>query len=654
MLLIDDTELLRDRGYIDGAWSPADSGATFPVHRSGDGRGARPRCRDGRRGDAARDRGRRGRAARLARAPGAGARRVPARLRRPDAPPSPRPGDDPDARAGQAAGRGARPRSATRRRSSSGSARRPSASTATPSRAQQTGTRIVVLKQPVGVCGGITPWNFPSAMITRKAAPALAAGCTIVCKPAEQTPLSALALAELADRAGIPRGRLPGRHRRCRGRAGDRWRADRQPDRAQDQLHRLDRGGQAPDGAVRGPGQEDLARARRQRAVHRLRRRRSRRRRRRRRRSASSATPARPASAANRLLVQDGIHDAFVERYRGGDHARCKVGAGTDAGVDVGPLIDRQGLEKVEAHVADARRQGRRGAARRRPPRAAAASFFEPTRADRRDRRHGDVAARRRSGPSRRHSRFADEEEAIRLANDTPYGLAAYFYSRDIGRVWRVGRGARVRHRRRQHGLRLDRGGALRRHEGVRHRAARARTTASRSGSRSSTSQWEGSTDEACDRVVIVTGGAMGIGRAIAERLHDEGATVVVADLAGRRGGRRRARRTGPAVDVSREADTAAMAAAALERYGRIDGLVNNAGIYTLARAQAVRGDRRRRVAQGLRRQRARHVPRHPRGGARDARRRVRADRQHRLGHAVTRACRSCCTTSRARAPWWR
>ena len=113
--------------------------------------------------------------------------------------------------------------------------------------------RIVVTKEPVGVTAGITPWNFPAAMVTRKAAPALAAGCTMVLKPAEQTPLSALAVAQLGDRGRAPRRRARDRHRRRRGRAGDRARADREPARPQARLHRLDRGREAADGAVRRP-----------------------------------------------------------------------------------------------------------------------------------------------------------------------------------------------------------------------------------------------------------------------------------------------------------------------------------------------------------------------------------------------------------------
>ncbi len=140
--------------------------------------------------------------------------------------------------------------------------------------AQATDRRIVVLKQPIGVCAAVTPWNFPNAMITRKAGPALAAGCTMVIKPASMTPYSALALCELAERAGIPKGVISVVTGRVRP---DRQGADDQPARAQVHVHRLHRGRQAADGAVREHGEEGLARAGRQRAVHRVRRRGSRR-----------------------------------------------------------------------------------------------------------------------------------------------------------------------------------------------------------------------------------------------------------------------------------------------------------------------------------------------------------------------------------------
>ena len=137
--------------------------------------------------------------------------------------------------------------------------------------------RIVVLREAIGVTAGITPWNFPAAMPTRKSAPALAVGCTMVLKPAEQTPLTALAIAALAEEAGVPPGVFSVVTGDADGRAGDRRRDDVEPDRPQARLHGLDRGRQAPDGAVRRPGEEGLARARRQRSVHRLRRRRPRR-----------------------------------------------------------------------------------------------------------------------------------------------------------------------------------------------------------------------------------------------------------------------------------------------------------------------------------------------------------------------------------------
>ena len=187
-------------------------------------------------------------------------------------------------------------RSRTPRPSTSGSARRRSASTATRSRRPWPDKRILVTKDAVGVTAGITPWNFPSAMVTRKSAPALAAGCTMVLKPAEQTPLSALAIAALAEEAGMPAGVFSIVTGDAEDAPLDRRRDDLEPGRAQARLHGLDRGREAAHGAVRGRAQEGLARARRQRAVHRLRRRRPRRGGRRRRASASSATPGRPAS----------------------------------------------------------------------------------------------------------------------------------------------------------------------------------------------------------------------------------------------------------------------------------------------------------------------------------------------------------------------
>ncbi|HXV95986.1 MAG TPA: NAD-dependent succinate-semialdehyde dehydrogenase [Gaiellaceae bacterium] len=297
--------------------------------------------------------------------------------------------------------------------------------------------RILVTKQPVGVTAGITPWNFPSAMVTRKAAPALAAGCTMVLKPAEQTPLSALAVAELAERAGLPPGVLSivtgdaadapaigGEMTsnpvvRKLGFTGSTEVGKLLMRQCSDQLKKisLELGGNAPfivfddadlDEAVAGAL---LCKYR---------------------------NSGQTCISANRMLVQDGIYDAFVARFTEAV-AGLRVGSGLDEGVNVGPLIDRQGLEKVERHVAEAREAGAElllGGSRH----ELGQTFFQPTVLT------GVTAKMAMSceetfGPVAGIARFAAEEEAIRIANDTPYGLAAYFFSRDVGRVWRVSEG---------------------------------------------------------------------------------------------------------------------------------------------------------------------------------------------------------------------
>ena len=436
MLLIDDTELLRDRAYIDGAWAAADSGATFPVHDPATGEVLAEVPRMG--------------AAETRRAIEAAAAALPAWRARP-------------AQERAAYLRAFSDLILRHRRDLAMIMTREQGKPLAESDAEiayaasflewmgeegkrvygdtipapQPGTRIVVLKGAVGVCGGITPWNFPSAMITRKAAPALAAGNTIVCKPAEQTPLSALALAEIADRVGIP----PGVFQVVTGDAADApaigGELTGNPTvrkiaftgstpvgkllmaQCAQQVKKisLELGGNAPflvfddadlDRAVAG-------------AI-----------------TCKFRNAGQVCIAANRLLVQDGIHDAFVERYTQAISA-LRVGVGTEEGTNVGPLIDQQGLEKVVAHVADARAKGaelRLGGS----PHERGGLFFEPTlltgltddMAMSQDETFGPVAGIRR---------FTDEDEGIQLANDTPYGLAAYFYSRDIGRVWRVGEG---------------------------------------------------------------------------------------------------------------------------------------------------------------------------------------------------------------------
>ncbi|MBR0567557.1 NADP-dependent succinate-semialdehyde dehydrogenase [Azoarcus sp. L1K30] len=297
--------------------------------------------------------------------------------------------------------------------------------------AHQPDKRIVVTKEPIGVCAAITPWNFPSAMITRKAGPALAAGCTMVLKPASQTPLSALALAVLAERAGIPRGVFSV----VTGSAGDiggeltanpivrkltftgsteigvKLAAQCAPTIKK---LSLELGGNAPfivfddadlDAAVEGA----LA--------------------------SKYRNSGQTCVCANRLLVQDGVYDAFAEKLAAAV-AKLKVGNGLEAGTTQGPLIDMNAVEKVEEHIADALSKGARlvtGGKRH----ALGQTFFEPTiLADVTPAMK--VAKEETFGPVAPLFRFKDEAEAIRMANDTEFGLAAYFYAAGMNRVWRV------------------------------------------------------------------------------------------------------------------------------------------------------------------------------------------------------------------------
>ena len=297
--------------------------------------------------------------------------------------------------------------------------------------------RILVLKQPVGVTAGITPWNFPSAMVTRKAAPALAAGCTMVLKPAEQTPLSALAIGALAEEAGLPDGvftivttdaagapEIGGEMTsnpavRKLGFTGSTEVGKLLMAQCARGLKKvsLELGGNAPfivfddaelDEAIAGA------------IVCKFR------------------NSGQTCISANRILVQDGIYDAFVDGLVGAV-TKLTVGIGTDPDAKVGPLIEDAAVEKVERHVADALERGGEllsGGSRH----ELGHTFFQPTVITGVD----DEAAMSNEetfGPVAGIARFSTEDEAIRIANDTPYGLASYFYSRDVGRVWRVSEG---------------------------------------------------------------------------------------------------------------------------------------------------------------------------------------------------------------------
>ncbi|MBX5440196.1 MAG: NAD-dependent succinate-semialdehyde dehydrogenase [Solirubrobacteraceae bacterium] len=292
--------------------------------------------------------------------------------------------------------------------------------------------RLLTIKKPVGVCAAITPWNFPMGMIARKAAPALAAGCTMVVKPAPATPLSALAMGELALRAGIPAGVLsvvcgPAeevghelatsplvRKITFTGSTGVGRLLMRQ---AADTVKRvsLELGGNAPfivfddadlDAAVAGAIASKFRNA------------------------------GQTCVCANRVLVQAGIHDAFVERFAAAT-AALRVGHGFEEGVEQGPLIDERALAKVIDHIEDAVAQGAEVVTGGKPHERGG-TFFEPTVLT--GARPGmKIAVEETFGPVAPVFRFETEEEAIELANATESGLAAYFYTRDLGRMWRVG-----------------------------------------------------------------------------------------------------------------------------------------------------------------------------------------------------------------------
>jgi succinate-semialdehyde dehydrogenase/glutarate-semialdehyde dehydrogenase len=300
--------------------------------------------------------------------------------------------------------------------------------------AHQQGTRIMVLKEPVGVCAAITPWNFPSAMITRKAAPALAAGCPMIVRPASQTPFSALALAELAHRAGIPSGIfnvITGNSSVIGKTLTDSPQVRKLSFTGSTEVGKLlmrqcadtvkkislELGGNAPlilfedadpDEAVAG-------------AI-----------------SCKYRNSGQTCVCANRILVQDGIYDDFAGKLV--DAVRqLKISNGFEEGAQQGPLIDIQAVEKTQSLIQDALSKGAvllTGGKRH----ALGGTFFEPTVL-------GDVtpdmriASEETFGPVAPLFRFQSEADAIKMANDTNYGLAAYFYTRDMGRMWRISEG---------------------------------------------------------------------------------------------------------------------------------------------------------------------------------------------------------------------
>ncbi len=295
----------------------------------------------------------------------------------------------------------------------------------------QADKRIMVLRQPVGVVAAITPWNFPSAMITRKAGPALAAGCTLVCKPATQTPFSALALAELAHRAGVPAGvfnMITGSAAAIGGEMTANPTVRKVTFTGSTEVGKklmtqcagtvkklsLELGGNAPfivfddadlDAAVQGA----LA--------------------------SKYRNTGQTCVCANRLLIQAGIYEEFAKRLEAAV-ARLRVGDGLKGVTDQGPLIDDKAVTKVEEHIADALAKGAKialGGKRH----ALGGSFFEPTILT------GVtpqmlVAREETFGPVAPLFKFESEAQAIAMANDTEFGLAAYLYTRDLARSWRV------------------------------------------------------------------------------------------------------------------------------------------------------------------------------------------------------------------------
>ena len=292
------------------------------------------------------------------------------------------------------------------------------------------GLRVMVFKEPVGVVAAITPWNFPNAMITRKVAPALAAGCTVVVKPSEETPLSALALAELAERAGFPPGVfniIPGLNAAAIGQemtqnpivrklsfTGSTAVGKLLMKQCADTVKKvsLELGGNAPfivfddadlDAAVEGAIISKYRNA------------------------------GQTCICANRLYVQSGVYEVFLEKFTQAVQQQ-KVGPGTEQGVSIGPLINAKAIEKVNRLLSDAVKKGAKVLA---GGKAMQGNFYQPTVLAGVE-KGMDILQEEIFGPVAPITRFETDEEVIKMANDTQYGLASYFYGRDVGRIFRV------------------------------------------------------------------------------------------------------------------------------------------------------------------------------------------------------------------------
>ena len=297
------------------------------------------------------------------------------------------------------------------------------------------GRRMFALKEPVGVIAAITPWNFPAAMIARKIAPALAAGCTVVCKPAEDTPLTSLALVRLAEQAGVPAGvlNIVTASRERAAEVVDVWLDDPRvrkisftgstpvgkhlARRSADTLKKLslELGGNAPfivfDDADLDAAVDGLM-------------------------TGKFRNGGQTCVSPNRVFVQAGVHDAFVDRLAA-RVAALKVGPASDEGSQIGPMINARAVDKIDRHVRDALERGARVVVGGQRLTSLGPNYFSPTVLIGADAAMA-CACEETFGPVVPVTRFESETEVVMAANATPYGLAAYFYSRDVKRIWRV------------------------------------------------------------------------------------------------------------------------------------------------------------------------------------------------------------------------